>query len=272
MAWIAGVDGCPGGWIAVYRETTTGRLDCSIEESFAGVTKRHELDVVAVDMPIGLSVEGRRDCDGRARDALRPWRHRSIFPAPAADVLALFPKLTSASFRKMTLPERERAYNHAKRVNLCRTDKALNRQSFNLVPKIAEVRNYLLDRPFSRRDFVHEVHPEVSFAAMNYLEHGGKTPPFSPMRHPKGSMQGLLERRVLLAREFGGTLDALEGRARGCNGDAAPDDFYDAVACLWTAHRIGGGTARALCRLKGICALANCADKDAKGLPMRIVY
>ena len=263
MAWIAGVDGCPGGWIAVYRETTTGRLDCSIEESFAGVTKRHELDVVAVDMPIGLSKEGKRDCDGKARDALRPWRHRSIFPAPAADVLALFPKLTSASFRKMPLAERERDYNHAKAVNERRTSKSLNRQSFNLVPKIAEVRDYLLGRPSAKRGFVHEVHPEVSFAAMNYLEHGGEVPPFSPMHHPKASMQGLLERRALLAREFKSTLDELEERGRDCTGEAAPDDFYDAVACLWTAWRI---------QKKECGALPSNAPRDANGLPMRIVY
>ena len=263
MAWIAGVDGCPDGWLVVYEETEAGDLDCRIETSFEGVMAYHApLVAVAVDMPIGLSNKGKRDCDDKAREALRPWRHRSIFPAPAADVLDLFPKMTSASFRNMTLPERERDYNRAKTVNRDRTGKALNRQSFNLVPKIAEVRGYLLGLGTAERGRVHEVHPEVSFAALSAQKGGGH--PFSPMHHRKVTVQGLLERRDLLASEFGKTLDALEAKARCCKGDAAPDDFYDAVACLWTARGIYKETCGYLPKDGGPC--------DAKGLPMRIVY
>ena len=260
MAWIAGVDGCKGGWIAVYEETGSGELECRVEKTFSEVMKRRELDAVAVDMPIGLWAGGGRACDKAAREVLGK-RHRSIFPAPAADVLDLFPKMTSESFRNMTLPERERDYNRAKTVNRDRTGKALNRQSFNLVPKIAEVRSYLLGLGAEERGRVHEVHPEVSFAALSAQKGGDR--PFAPMHHRKVAVQGLLERRDLLAGEFGETLDALEAKARCCEGDAAPDDFYDAVACLWTAWRV---------HKKECSALPSNARCDANGLPMRIVY
>ena len=266
MAWIAGVDGCKGGWIAVYEDTESGELDCRVENTFSDVMKCRELAAVAVDMPVGLPRglpnEPKRDCDDKAREALRPRRHRSIFPAPAADVLDLFPEMTSESFRNMPLPERERDYNRAKTVNRDRTDKALNRQSFNLVPKIAEVRGYLLGLGTAERGRVHEVHPEVSFAALSAQKGGDR--PFSPMHHRKVTVQGLLERRDLLAGVFGETLDALEAKARCCEGDAAPDDFYDAVACLWTARRI--------CREKCGSLPKDGGPRDAKGLRMRIVY
>ena len=239
MAWIAGVDGCKGGWIAVYAFLEGGELkdlECHVEDRFENVMAcPAPLAAVAVDMPIGLWDKGGRDCDKAAREVLGK-RSRSIFPAPAADVLDLFPKMTSASFRNMALSERERDYNRAKTVNRDRTGKALNRQSFNLVPKIAEVRGYLLGLGAAERGRVDEVHPEVSFAALSAQKGGGR--PFSPMHHRKVTVQGLLERRDLLAGEFGKTLDALEAKARCCKGDAAPDDFYDAVACLWTARRI----------------------------------
>ena len=34
MAWIAGVDGCKGGWIAVYEDTESGKLECRVEKKF----------------------------------------------------------------------------------------------------------------------------------------------------------------------------------------------------------------------------------------------
>lgn len=262
MAWIAGVDGCPGGWTVVYADTELKNLECCVKKDFKDVLERPGLVVVAVDMPIGLSEKGKRGCDGQARSVLGD-RSRSIFSAPATGLFREIPR------EELGKPAAHKRASERNRKLTGGT--GLSIQSWSLAPKIADVRDYL-SKHSDKVDVVHEVHPEISFAAMNYLEHGGESPPFSPMRHPKGSMQGLLERRVLLAREFGGTLDALEGKARGCNGDAAPDDFYDAVACLWTAHRISKGAARALCRLKGICTLANCADKDANGLPMRIVY
>ena len=279
MAWIAGVDGCKGGWIAVYEDTDSGKLDCRVavcsgkgkhancDPSWAlkAIMDHHSLDVVAVDMPIGLRDKGKRDCDDAAREALRPLRHSSIFSAPAAAVSDL---------------HREMTYKAASGLNNDLTGKSLSKQSWNLVPKIAEIRGYLEDHPATCR-CVHEVHPEVSFAAMNHDEHGGEHPPFSPMQFYKATAGGSIERRGLLEKVFREPFKELEARMPALVGKRAGlDDFYDAMACLWTAQRIRKGPegpARALCgidntRKLDVRKLSESAPCDANGLPMRIVY
>jgi len=270
MAWIAGVDGCPDGWLVVFEETELGDVDCQIKASFEDVMACHApLAAVAVDMPIGLQNRGGRPCDSAARKALTPLRHSSIFPAPATGVVDLYREMKPAERE-----DRRAAYDRANKRSKELTDKGLTQQTWNLVPKIAEVDDCRRDRD-GAPDILHEAHPEVSFAAMNAGDRG-----FAPMRHYKASMQGLLERRNILAREFGEALAKLETKAPDCKGDAAPDDFYDALACLWTARRIEkepDGPARALCRVDearklDIRKLSESAPKGADDLPMRIVY
>ena len=115
MAWIAGVDGCKGGWIAVYEETGSGELDCRVEVckhstghggdnlscAFEAVMAHHApLAAVAVDMPIGLwDDKVGRACDRAAREVLGK-RSSSIFSAPAAGVLDLFCKMSSGGSAK----------------------------------------------------------------------------------------------------------------------------------------------------------------------------
>ena len=154
--------------------------------------------------------------------------------------------------------------------------KGLSRQSWALVPKIAEVRDYLTTH-LEEQGCVHEAHPEVSFAAMNALVHD-RNCRFDPVRS-KATAAGLVERRVLLKHKevFGNRFKVLEARAAEFDPDgrAALDDFYDALACLWTARRIQkgpDGPARALCRMQDIRALSDGAPSGANDLPMRIVY
>ena len=77
----------------------------------------------------------------------------------------------------------------------------------------------------------HEVHPEVSFRAMN----GGH-----PLRHRKKSCGGALE-RIELLRRHGIELEDLDAAA-----SAPLDDVLDAAAAAWSAYRIAAGTARTL--------------------------
>lgn len=77
----------------------------------------------------------------------------------------------------------------------------------------------------------HEVHPEVSFRAMN----GGQR-----LRHRKKSSGGALE-RIELLRRHGIELSDLDGAA-----SAPLDDVLDAAAAAWSAHRIVTGAARTL--------------------------
>jgi predicted RNase H-like nuclease len=78
---------------------------------------------------------------------------------------------------------------------------------------------------------IYEVHPEVSFRAMN----GGH-----PLQYRKKSAGGALERFDLL-RRHGIVLDKLT--------EAAPtplDDVLDAAAAAWSASRIGARKAQSL--------------------------
>ena len=102
MAWIAGVDGCKGGWIAVYEETGSGELDCRVEVckhsteprrrhdlscAFEAVMAHHApLAAVAVDMPIGLwDDKVGRACDRAAREVLGKRSSKHLL-RPAAGV------------------------------------------------------------------------------------------------------------------------------------------------------------------------------------------
>lgn len=249
MAWIAGVDGCPGGWIVVYADTELKNLECCVKKDFKDVMAHHEFAAVAVDMPIGLWEKGKRDCDEAAQEILGKRRF-SIFPAPS---VSLFSQMSGE------LGER-RAHKRASELNRRFTDKGLSIQSWSLAPKIADVRRFLSTQS-DKIGVVHEAHPEVSFAALK----SGKARSFDPMRYPKKTLGGLAERRELLRGVFGPRLEDLEARATEENAVAgvAPDDFYDALACLWTARRICAGEAR---------GLPGCDPVGSVSLPMRIVY
>lgn len=265
MAWIAGVDGCPGGWIVVYADPELKKLECCVHKKFKDVMAHRELAAVAVDMPIGLWEKGGRNCDYKARQALRPRRHRSIFSAPAVNLFWEIPR--------KDLGEQATHSRASSRNRELTGGTGLSIQSWSLAPKIADVRDFVLDHPEKQR-CVHEVHPEVSFAAMN-AQHGGE-PPFDPMRHSKTKDPGRKERCELLQVVFGEHVKNLESKRlqlrKLAKRRAAVDDLYDALACLWTAHRIGKGKARALCGVDNIRKLSESAPKSTDGLPMRIVY
>jgi predicted RNase H-like nuclease len=78
---------------------------------------------------------------------------------------------------------------------------------------------------------IYEVHPEVSFRAMNECR---------PLRYRKKSAGGAFE-RIELLRRHGIELDRLQGTS------AAPlDDVLDAAAAAWSAARIESGSAGSL--------------------------
>jgi predicted RNase H-like nuclease len=121
----------------------------------------------------------------------------------------------------------------------------LSLQAFHLLPKIREVDAALRgDAPLRARTF--EVHPEVSFAAMN----GGH-----PLASPKRRSAGREERLALVRSLHPDPLALLPA------GAVAKDDLLDAFAALWSAKRIAAGVAR---------SLPNPIPHDAEGLPMAI--
>jgi predicted RNase H-like nuclease len=73
-AWLAGVDGCAGGWIAVFVRPQSGETRVRIVPGFADVLSAPERpEIVAVDMPIGLP---ERSARGGPRNCVRPLLER----------------------------------------------------------------------------------------------------------------------------------------------------------------------------------------------------
>ena len=215
MVPVAGVDGCRAGWIVVHQ----GHAE--VHRDFAAVLAALPVDaVVAVDIPIGLldeHVPGGREVDRAARVALGPKRS-SVFSAPPRCALAV-----------RTLPDAR-----------CRGAR-LTLQTLNLLPRIEDVDGVMTPELQSR---VFEVHPELSFAAMNDDD---------PVRAPKRSAAGSKERSALLQR------------ARVCVPErpagAAVDDLLDACALMWSARRVVDGTASHVPDLPA---------RDAHGLSMEL--
>ncbi len=83
---IAGADGCREGWLCVEEREgrLTGRIFRAFIELLAALPRA---SVIAVDIPIGLPEQGKRDFDTAARKALSPTRTSSVFPTPVLGVL-----------------------------------------------------------------------------------------------------------------------------------------------------------------------------------------
>ena len=91
------------------------------------------LDIVAVDIPIGLNEgyeAGGRFCDRQARKCLR-GRASSVFPAPVRPVLAASSREEACTLSRASAPH----------------GKAISKQTFAILPKIREVDELLRRRP-----------------------------------------------------------------------------------------------------------------------------
>ena len=83
---VLGVDGWRLGWVGALLDGRSVRLLALAD--VAAVLAVPGVEVVAIDMPIGLSEDGVRACDVMARDLLRrTGAASSVFPAPVRAVL-----------------------------------------------------------------------------------------------------------------------------------------------------------------------------------------
>lgn len=214
MAVVAGIDGCPAGWLCLTKDLSTGALQACILASISdllGLAPRPE--VVMVDVPIGLTDAGPRTCDLEARARLKAPRASSVFPAP------IRPTLAAAS------------YAQACQLGAAADGRKLSRQTWAIVRKIREVDTFLRTDP-TRNQWVREVHPEVSFWAWN----GGKA-----MVHRKKSSAGRSEREALVTPVYGAAYTAAQSSLP--RGQYRNDDLLDAFAALWSGERAVAGTA-----------------------------
>ena len=76
---VLGVDGWRGRWVGAL---LTGRtVELLVLDDVAAALAVPDVDLITIDMPIGLSESGRRTCDDDARTRLGR-AGSSVFPAP----------------------------------------------------------------------------------------------------------------------------------------------------------------------------------------------
>jgi predicted RNase H-like nuclease len=201
---VLGVDGWRGQWVGALLDGRSVRLIALADA--AAVLAVPDVEVVGIDMPIGLPDDGPRPCDREAR-ALLGRAGSSVFPAPVRSVLATTD------------------YASACEVSRAAAGKALSVQTWNLVRSIADLDRALGTPPDPR---VREVHPELAFRRA--LD--------DRVTSPKATARGLAER----IRALEPVVDVLDGLADAPSGVPAVD-CLDACAAAWSARRIAGGTA-----------------------------
>jgi predicted RNase H-like nuclease len=231
---VAGVDACRAGWLCLTRPGTSGAIYSVVHESAAALLEQERRpEVLAIDIPIGLSNVGVRDCDSIARKMLGP-RACCVFTAPIRPVLHACTRTEASSIGKRA------------------EGKKISAQVWGIVPKIREIDAFLSANP-SLQAFIREVHPEICFMAWN----GG-----APIAERKKSPGGRARRAALVAGYFGDRAFA-RVRDRHPRTKVADDDINDAFAALWTAERILNGSAK---------VIPDRPRRDPFGLRMEICY
>jgi predicted RNase H-like nuclease len=228
QAMVAGVDGCRAGWVVAAvpvdgRGPSTVRIVPDLGAVVAAL-EAGQLLHVTVDIPIGLPARDPRAADVLARAQLGP-RRSSVFPAPARAVLGATDYADACA--------RSRA--------AC--GKALSKQLFNILPKIAEADGAVTPVLQTR---LAEMCPELSFAVLTG----------APMTHAKSTPEGLRQRRVALETVFADAAVHADRPPRG----ARADDVLDALVGAWTARRFAAGD-----------HIAFGGDRDETGLRMEVL-
>lgn len=233
---FVGADGCKTGWFTVLlSENTDWKVKVFPDVSRLWKEFSNAL-IILIDIPIGLRDEGPqgRLCDIEARKLLKPKRQFSVFKAPCRSAI------DADNYRK--------AYDKNKRM----TGKGFSLQTWNIIPKIREVDDFLSNNE-SARSRIREIHPEICFWA--FAGH--------PMKNSKKKREGFSERMRVLQSVYPHTNDivnhALFTYKRK---EVARDDILDALSAAVTA-------AMGIERLVSIPETPEC---DSKGLPMEMVY
>lgn len=205
---VLGVDGCRAGWVgAVLPANGHGTPRLVVGTGIAQVcAQAGPVAVTAIDIPIGLPDETRREADLQTRSFVGRAKASSVFTTPTrAAVYA-------------------GSYAEANAINRTRVGVGLSRQTYGLGAAIRDVDAWLRQDPAG---VVVEAHPEASLAMMTG----------AALSSRKRSEEGHLERRSALA-SVGITVPAttLPGVGR--------DDVLDACIAAWTAHRVKIGHSR----------------------------
>ena len=197
---IAGVDGCKDKWIAV---VDLGNNQTDIREpcSFLELYEDRSLDLVVIDIPIGLPDRGDREADLEARRFLGKCGV-CVFTAPIRPILCC------------------ETWEEACQKRASIEGKKISKQQFGILDKVCEVDTTLRKVAAVK---IKEGHPEISFALMN-----GGVPLLS-----KHKTEGRQQRRDLLVKNHFPEVGQLD-----TSPIERYKDILDAYAMLWTARRI----------------------------------
>jgi predicted RNase H-like nuclease len=230
VAIIRGVDGCKGGWLCLSVNVNGGKLAAQVFPDAKSLLESGAGAITAIDIPIGLPSDNSRQCDIEARRILGP-RRSSVFPAPVRCAV-------EAATYDLACNTSEEACG-----------KKLSKQTYALLPRIHDLDCLLRQKP-ELVNTVFEVHPEVCFYYWNNRR---------PMRYSKHSGFGFMERFQLVEQIFPDLAEEIRQSIQPK--DASDDDILDALAALWTAHRLHSGNA---------VRISTKQERDDVGLPMQM--
>lgn len=204
-----GLDGCPGGWVAVHvvGDEVAG---AAVVGTIAEACEVFPPATVGIDIPIGLDDAPPRAADTAARRLLGRAAP-SVFNAP--------PRCVVDAYTAGEVTDHGAATALARRV----TGQGMSQQAWGLVGKVAEADAFAADAALG----VVEVHPEVQFRLLAGAPLARKT-----------SWAGAEARRRLLAEQGLVPPAGLPGGER-----AAPHDVLDATVVAWAAAGLAAGKA-----------------------------
>ncbi|MGC6509642.1 MAG: DUF429 domain-containing protein [Myxococcota bacterium] len=229
---IRGIDGVKGGWIFATGSVFGDKIS-NIRLSFHSSLNEVELteiDLIGIDMPIGLPVQtnkGGRTAERMARKHL-PGRASSIFSTPCRSCLSAKSYQDALAISRASGPDKL----------------GLSKQSYNILPKIKSLDD-LLQKNHHLRSKIYECHPELAFTVMS------PSMAFETKHSTNGRAQRIksLESLQVIPEQWLKRYPII--------------DQLDALACLWSAHRILSGTAM---------MVPNPPPSDETGLRMAISW
>ena len=250
---FVGADGCVAGWCAVGLDRGDS-FECKVFATFKELLAYFgDAKLILVDIPIGMrDCRCPRECDTYARKELYP-RSSSVFPVPTRKTLNVIVGATT---------DYKTTYKNAKAVKhdcLECSKTTLTTQTFSISLKVAEVDEVIVARKRIAKPCVREVHPELCFWAL----HGTQS-----MRYSKKCPKGRDE-RIGVLKEYNQHSQEMFDQARDkykyLGKGLADDDLVDAL--------VAAVTARLVCtKPSGLPTVPHKPPKDAKGLPMEMVY
>jgi predicted RNase H-like nuclease len=207
---VAGIDGYGrGAWVAVVLQNGAFSHALAGRSLAVLLPRLEQATVIGIDIPIGLPDGAQpRRADVLARQRLRK-RASTVFLTPPRPVLEA-PTFIDAS-----------------RIAVELTGRGVSMQAYGIRARILEADTFARTDPRIR-----EVHPEISFAALNAGQ---------PLADSKESWVGAPLRRGLLAAAGIRLPDDL-GDANG----VPVDDVLDAAAAAWSAYRVARGACESL--------------------------